>query len=208
MMGPMIALALLLAMLAPEDDVVDRVARCGVDRARISVESEGSTGFYVAISSPNSALSRKQLACLYDILSIREGPYFFVFADPAVAKRFDHLSLTKNFEILRDEAREWLASRGLLDRLPAFDPERQTLGEFAGSLERMCDVAPGSRLKIEPGNRLTIAPSPTAMSDEAGTAVFDCLFNAMLAANDDLRLYTVDLVASPPVIDDETDPSE
>jgi hypothetical protein len=44
------------------------------------------------------------------------------------------------------EARAWLASRGLLARLPTWDGTREGLAEAGGAIERLCGLDPGSFL--------------------------------------------------------------
>jgi hypothetical protein len=78
------------------------------------------------------------------------------------------------------EARAWLAGRGLLDRLPAWDRRRGSLAAAGGAIERLCALPPGSRLIVRSGTltvRTDVIESGRLSSDD-----FLCLTGAARAA--------------------------
>jgi len=58
----------------------------------------------------------------------------------------------------RAEALDWLGTRGMLGRIPRFDPARN-LGEFAEALETACSAKAGTVLEVLGPNLLTLRKS-------------------------------------------------
>ena len=177
----MSALALLLVMLSPQEDLADKIVRCGIDRAHVKVRHEELLQDDTAIiSTPDAALTSDHLACL---VGLAMGGGLFALADPAAQARFDPLIKASDRAAADSMAREWLSARGLLEKLPVYDPGRQTLAQYAVSLEALCGLGPGQGLGVTAGNAfLFVAPGLLGL-DEARLETFQCLVSAAIAAD-------------------------
>jgi len=183
----MIALALLFAALAPDDGLADQIAHCGIARDQIAVRYEdGLQDETATIATPAAVLTGNQLNCL---AGLAMSGRVFVFADPAAQKRFDPVIATADRKAATAEARQWLADDGVLDRLPVYDPARQTLAEFGVSLESLCGLPAGAALRAT-GKFLILAPPADPEPSEAELARFQCVISASIAANT-AGLYSV-----------------
>jgi len=142
---------------------------CGIDEARAIVEhsdepEDRETG--IAGSAP---VSDRQMSCIAGAAARRE--YFIEFADPALNKRFLNVVMTQMRETGRSMAREWLAQRDLLDKLPVFDGD---LASFAVRTEQLCGFAPHTGLRLLGPKSVTLADSlrPDASNVECLVMVF------------------------------------
>jgi len=193
----MIALVLLLAAIAPDDGpeaaVADQVIRCGIDRTRVSVTDGAYAGDTpiadIAIATPDSALTRDQLDCL---VRLATAGNWIRFGDPAAQARFDPLAGVALPKARLLEARQWLTDHHLLDRLPSYDPARDTLADIAVSLRALCGITGGVTLKAE-GNALTLM-GPDSNADEAGLASYKCLHSAAIVVSADPQRFYVSVV--------------
>lgn len=187
-MGAMIALALLLATLEPDEDIADRVVRCGVDLARVSVEEIGISpdGPFseIHITMPDSAVTSDHLACL---VGLAMAGHMIIFSDDATQSRFDPLDAAAWKKATEIRARDWLASHELLERLPVYDPAWQSVAAFATALETYCHAAPGTLTVTRDGMLLLAAPG--GQSAAAAQADFECLFNAATIAGRSTEAY-------------------
>ena len=191
----MIALALLLAALAPEESLADQVAACGVDRAQIRVEQDAHLQAEIAtIATPDAALTEDLLGCLVDLAVTG---YFIEFADPMVTARFTPQVNATSRRVAVHAARLWLANRGLLQKLPFYDPEAQTLPQFTQALEAMCGIAPGTRLKPLGAHTVTFVGLDKSGDDPA----LQCLFNAVVAADTDPEIVQFGITGNEAVRD-------
>jgi len=195
----MFALALLLAMPAPDDDltvIAEQVVRCGVDRAQVKVSDPATTLrgpiADIEIATPSAALSDGHLACLVPLATAGN---FFTFTDPAAGCRFRPLAYAAWRAERRSESRKWLADHGMLDRLPGYDPAHQSMADFARTLRALCGVAGG--VTVETGAEVIRLMTPDNGNDPAGRDSFDCLFSAATHINGDPPKYTVVVVFNP-----------
>lgn len=185
----MFTLALLLALAAPGDGLTDQIAHCGIARDQISVRHEEVLQDDVAtIATPAAALTAPQLKCLA-ALSI--SGRIFAFTDPAAQKRFDPVVEREIRKAAVAEARQWLTDRNLLDRLPVYDPKRQSLAEFGLALEALCGIPAGTGIKAAGANQLTIVPPNDLNMDDATVARFQCIVSAGIAADPEMRSFTL-----------------
>lgn len=190
----MIALALLLATLAPDDGIADQIAHCGVARSQIESRYEPDLQDETAtIATPGPALTESQLKCLVGLtLSGR----ILAFIDPAAQARFDPLFQVAARKAASQEARQWLAEHGLLDKLPVYDPARQTIAEYGASLESLCGVTPGTRLKASGANRLVFVPPANLDFDDAGSTAFQCIISAAFVADPEEKRFTLGIIGN------------
>jgi hypothetical protein len=129
-----------LSEIDPEilEQLAGAVERCGVPRSEFEISYED----YLQseeIRVLSSSLNDIQIESLRKIE--RAAPYPIVtFLSDKTAKRDRELSDDRH----REESREWFRQRGLIDRLPIYDPEKEEPMQFARRLEEFCGIKPGS----------------------------------------------------------------
>lgn len=189
----MLTLALLLALATPDDGLADQIAHCGIALDQISVRHEDVMQDDVAtIATPAAALTTPQLSCL---AALSMSGRVFAFSDPAAQKRFDPLVEAASRKAAIVEARQWLTDHGLIDRLPIYDPKRQPLAQFSVSLEALCDVMPGTRLRAHGNTMLELLPPANFDMSDVELTRFQCTISASIAA-DPRGLYTVGFIGN------------
>lgn len=115
-------------------------------------------------------------AVLVDLVDLYLSlPSRFVFASEELDDAFQRLvSASPRMVALRDQARrehhERLATRGL-SGFPPFDPENESLGEFAARVEMACGAERGDLLSVRGKDTLLVNPSePSKLTpDRAAT---------------------------------------
>ena len=165
----------------PQQQVVSAVAECGMAQDSFSVDIDGGGDIYVFVRSPD--LSDTSLRCLS--ASERRKPYPIVlFETESITRRYQRFQNA----LARQESREWLRDHGKLAGIPEFNPNAESLDQFARKLEGFCGFQLGVVLKVV---------SPTLLSTQgtwneetlAGRRSpgdeqrFECLLNAIWASN-------------------------
>lgn len=111
---------------------VERAAKCGLGPATIRYEDELQSDI---LSIPNAAsATESQLSCL----DSATGFGIFVELPASLQPRFDTLREARASAMMRVEAREWLAKRGLLDRVPKYVPGMTDDAAFTQAVEQLC----------------------------------------------------------------------
>jgi hypothetical protein len=96
---------------------------------------------------------------------------------------FYEFSNRENRPRQKSEALNWLKTRRMLDRLPAFT-SGQKLEDFAVAVELACDLKAGSALKASDDSWISVQPSAISIkSFEKSSRDLECLLN-MFAASD------------------------
>lgn len=143
----------------PTGPLADALMSCGIKPEDVKVEwddlCQEDVLTFAAANIPDAVLV--DLADLY--LSF---PSRFVFASEELDDAFQRLvSASPRMVALRDQARrqqhEWLATRGL-SGFPPFDPENESLGEFAGRVEMACGTERGDLLSVNGDDALLVNP--------------------------------------------------
>ena len=142
----MLMLALTLLVAADAEAVRQAlIAKCEVAADRVVIDQWNDSPEKVVVIKGAAPLSDAQLDCIGQTtaeLYVAESDYvLFSFEDGAIGKRYNLVS-----------SRSSLASMGLLNRLPVFDPKRDTLRGFANRLELLCGARRASLLQIEGDN--------------------------------------------------------
>ena len=119
-------------------------------------------------------LDARKYACLARV-SAETGQFLF-FLDETATPRF----WQAREEADRNTARTWIEQRGLLAKLPAFDPKKEHLAEYARALETFCGIEPGTVLDAASPTHLTFGD---LMKRQPGEAQFMCLIHAVTASN-------------------------
>jgi hypothetical protein len=151
------ALTLALTTLAPPapgalfDGPVDvvkpeiaaaRVAACGFKSVRpIFDETLQETVVHVSDLGPASTM---QLQCV--ARASLHSHYYVTFPEPT-EQTYQALYWRMSRERDKADAKAWLERRGLLSRLPVYDPKRSDEAAFARSLEKLCGPQATGTLK-------------------------------------------------------------
>jgi len=160
-----------------------RVAECGFKNVRSKFDGELQEDV-VEVTNVASA-SVEQLRCT--AVASLNTHYFVIFPAP-VYQTYDALYWRLSRERDKADARAWLDKRGLLSRLPAYDPKRSDEIAFVHTLEALCGPKATGTLKPMPGGATfedgalgTIAkdgPTKGKLDDET----MWCLVNAAAAS--------------------------
>lgn len=175
-------LALLFA--APQDPEALRkaiVAKCTIPDDRLAVEQWTDPVMEVLVVKGDGPLSDAQHICFDTMIS--GGGIEFAIEDESLGERFEEVRQRERMA----NAREALASRGLLRRLPVYRPDRDDPAAFAKRLERLCGARPGSLLKVQEDNGFNIVlivDSAAPRSDRQFQREI-CAINALVATGFD-----------------------
>lgn len=111
----------------------ERVAACGFSNVRPKFDDQLQEDV-VEVQSVTSA-SAEQLRCA--ALAALDSHYYVWFPGPVDAA-YQAIYWRMSDERYKAEAREWLEKRGLLSRLPRYDPKRSDDVAFTHALEMLC----------------------------------------------------------------------
>jgi hypothetical protein len=180
-----------LTKIDPEiaEQFAGAVERCGVSRNQVEISYEDYLqSEEIRVLSPS--LTDTQIECLQKIGLA--APYPIVtFVSEETDKRDRELSDIR----YREESLEWFRQRGLIDRLPVFDPENEEPMQFAHRLERFCGIKPGTVFEMnEQLHVITLRRDWMGQSMRKGwlwrkihgarlNQQFECLMRAMSATN-------------------------
>lgn len=185
----MIALTLAVAIAAgaimsqPQNDrearyiqeVRQRIGACGFAANMVQVEYQDLLQDHeVTISTKARELHEEQYACLAALVA--ETGWIVTLADETARSRFWEATQ----RVARVAARRRLSERGLLDRLPTYDPGRQDLAAYARAVEELCGIDPGTVLLAQSSSTLTMHP---LNDDQLSFADLSCLMDAVSASN-------------------------
>ena len=111
---------------------VERAAKCGLGPVTVRYEGELQSDI---LSVPRAAsVTEVQLSCLDNAT----GFGIFVELPPSVQPRFDAIREARASVMMRAEAREWLAERGLLERVPKYVAGTNDEAAFTREVEHLC----------------------------------------------------------------------
>jgi hypothetical protein len=160
-----------------------RVEGCGFKRVRPKFD-ESLQEVVVEVLEVASA-SEEQLRC---VAKASLQSHYYVTFPASVEQTYQALYWRMSREGDKADATAWLEKRGLLSRLPAYDPKRSDEIAFARTLEKICGPKAAGTLKpmggmatFEEGALGTLdkgAFSTGKLDDET----FECLMNAASAS--------------------------
>ena len=133
---------------------IEAIVQCDISRANIRIAYEDELQSDEITIADLGTLTDKKLQCLkaavhpFYILTIRDNVQQAAFYE-----------FSRNEERPKEQAkaREWVRSKGLLDRLPSFDP-KQGISVFGVALEKACGLKAGSALMPFGQSSLTVRP--------------------------------------------------
>lgn len=152
-----------------------QVGRCGFPSVTLSFDQ--ALGQYVVVVPGIKDASDDQLRCAAEV-SLKTD-YYVDFRVP-LNRRYDQVYWPLAEGEGRADAREWLARRGLLSKLPAYEKGKIDQLAFARRLESLCGPGASGAFAIEQGTLILKAGSPAHPSLDSRTA--DCLLNAQAAS--------------------------
>ena len=163
------------------DQIVARVARCGLPVARVSIRGDRELQEDVIAIATGPSLDDAQLACI--ARASLAATTYVEFNEPDQQTRYDRVYRPIENAEAAAGARAWLNARGLLANLPSFDPKRQSLAAYARDLESLCGVPRGGFFTAT-GPMLTIRRdllTPPSTAKPFGGAITDDQFECLLA---------------------------
>ena len=182
-------LPFLLAVAAPSSalptvgritpqEAAKRVSQCGL--GSVTTHYEPDIQEDVLVASGAQFATDDQLACAYKVV----GFYYTLELPPNVQPRFDQMLETKAEVRMKAEARDWLAARGLLDRVPTYQKGVSDDAAFTRQVEALCGPRAKGAFQSKYGFH-ALSPAWTKRelipSDPSGGAL-TCLINVMAAA--------------------------
>jgi hypothetical protein len=183
----LLAASLLLSAGAPAQPVspalgrvwpgsaAQRVRACGF--RNVALWYDRNLDEYAVVVSGSDQASDQQLSCAAK--ASLDTDYSVDLPGP-LTERYERLYWPMAEDAARRHAREWLAARGLLARLPRYDKGRTEALAYARKLERMCGPRARGALRMDEGY-VTVTTGPGAGRELDG-ATFDCLSNALWAS--------------------------
>ena len=163
-----------------------RVARCGVLIARVTIRDDRDLQEDVIAIAPGPSLTDAQFTCVARVSL--EAATYVTFDESDQQRRYN--TIYRPIEDGRGVslARAWLNQRGLLDKLPRYDPPSQTLAAYGRELETFCGIPRGTVLTSVGGglsirNDLLLPVTRKAFRGEMTDGQFECLLNASTASN-------------------------
>lgn len=193
---------LALALIAGSDlatNFKSDLRGCGIDETRAIVEHDEDIEDRETGISGSKSVPDDQMRCIA-AAAARRG-YFVEFADPTLNARFGALAAAQMREARRTFARDWLAGRNLLDKLPVYG-RSEALDSFAVRVELFCGFAPHAALQSSGPKALTIVSSALQPAASSG-AKTECLLMALGASDLDSAGVSYGFIGS-----ETDDPSE
>jgi hypothetical protein len=158
------------------EQTIARIVGCGVPADAIRIDDEPELQEDVVRVRPIGAIADDRLLC---VARASLASAYYVFFEDSIQAHYWSLYWELHTEASRIAARQWLAERGLLEKLPTYDPKGD-LAAYARRLERICGIKRGTFLEARGGD-LTIEPPKNRRDWPTNDAVI-CLSNAIETA--------------------------
>lgn len=159
---------------------IEAIAKCDIPRANIRIKYEDYLQSDEVTISDLGQVTDGKFRCLraavhpFYILTLQNGAQQAAFYD--LSERDDRPRQLA-------QAREWARKRGMLDRVPTFDPERG-ITEFSAALDTVCGFTRGSALQAKGASWVTVRPDFISKNDfEKSSNALECLMQMFAASN-------------------------
>lgn len=164
------------------EQTVEAIVKCGIPRPNIRIAYQDYLQSDEIRISDLGSVNDEKLGCLKSAVH----PFYILTLENDVQQlAFYDFSERVSRPKRKAEAREWLRSKGLLERLPKFDPEKG-VKDFAAAIEVACGLEVGSALLPDGNTQLTIRPEIFSGNDYAKSGeVLLCLSRMIEASNAD-----------------------
>ena len=162
------------------EQTIEAVVKCDISHANIRIKYEDYLQSDEVVVSDLGTVTDDKLRCLraavhpFYILTIRNAEQQAAFYD---------LSQKDDRPRQLTEAREWARSRGMLDRVPTYDPERG-VDEFSAALDVACGFKRGGALQPGGGSWVTVRPDVVSTNElTKSSKALECLMQMFAASN-------------------------
>ena len=155
----------------------ERITRCGLGEVTIRYEEVLQSEVLTAAEA--TSVSDEQLAC-----ADKAASYYDLELPPAVQPRYDAIRNARLSAHSLQQARAWLAERGLLERVPRYQAGVTDDGAFTRELEGLCGPRATGAFQSEYGFH-ALSPDWAQRNFEPfeeGAEVLACLMNAARVA--------------------------
>ena len=159
----------------PPGLAAQEVGRCGF--ASVTLRYDQALGQYFVVVPEIQSAPDDQLRCAARV-SVQTN-YHVDFRSP-LNRRYDELYWPVVEGEGRADAREWLAKRGLLSKLPVYDSGKTDDLAFARKLEALCGPGAKGAFAIEQGT--LILKSTSSAHSRLDSQTIECLTNAQWAS--------------------------
>jgi hypothetical protein len=171
-----VSAAEIFEQITPEA-AAERVSQCGLGPVTIRYDDLLQSEILTAASAASA--SDEQLVCADKAVS-----FYDLELPPAVQSRYDSIREARLSVYFLAEARAWLSARGLLDRVPKYEPGVTDEAAFTRQVEELCGPRAKGAFRLEYGFH-AISPAwaqPNLLPIEEGSEVFACLTNVTTVA--------------------------
>ena len=162
------------------EQTIEAIHQCGVQRANIRIAYEDYLQSDEVTISDIGAVTDDKLRCVRKAV---HPFYILTLAHPEQRSAFYDLARNDDRPVLREQAREWVQSRGWSARIPSFN-ESEGIEAFARALEGACELKAGSAIMVHGSNSLTFRPNFfSGSSFEQSGKTLECLMQIFAASN-------------------------
>ena len=162
------------------EQTIEAIVQCEIPRANVRITYVDYLQSDEVTISNLGSLNDDKLRCLRAAV---HPSYILTIENEVQQAAFYQFSKRNDRPKQRAEAREWVRSKGLLDRLQTVDLEHG-IKEFAAALEIACDLKPGSALTLYGASSLIIRSDFLLddKSENSANAVY-CLMQMFYASD-------------------------
>ena len=162
------------------EQTVAAIVKCAIPHANIRIAYERELQSDEVTITHLGQLTDAKLHCLKAAV---HPFYLLTIADQEQRAAFYDFSRREDRPREKADATEWLRQRGLLDRLPRFEPYER-LEQFAERFEIACGIDRGKGLMMLGPSSLTVRPDLVQTSDfeKSGEHLY-CLMQMFAASN-------------------------
>ncbi|WP_176597244.1 hypothetical protein [Sphingobium sp. 15-1] len=129
-------------VLVTPEVAIQRTAACGFKKVASKFDDTLQEDLIVVLD--DASISDEQLRCA--ALASLASSYYVTFRPP-IEKAYQPLYWNLSREQGKADAMAWLDKKGLLSRLPTYDPKQSNSSAFARSLENLCGPKAAGTLK-------------------------------------------------------------
>lgn len=162
------------------EQTIEAIVECDIPRGNVRVAYADYLQSDEVTITDLRPITDKKLRCLKDAVY----PFYILSIEDASQHRaFSEFSRREDRPKEKSEALDWLRTKGMLSRLPAFD-SGQSLADFAIAVELACDLESGTALMATGKSWIAVRPDAFSVDTFEKSALdLECL-TKMFAASD------------------------
>ena len=166
-----------------EQQVIEAVTDCGIQASDFVLKYEDYLQSHeLTIDSPGTLPPEEAFACVHEV-EMKHHVIVTYTDQTAMIAYHDYTSgiFKKQFKI---EATKRLLRKGLLPKVPEYDPENGSLSELLVHIEKLCSVTPGTMLELFEGSFITLQREfIVGLLDKERSDAFACAQDVIAASN-------------------------